>query len=303
LVRHLKESQTRYKLGDQTKTDVKQAESRLAKGRAALISAEAELKKNHAIFEQVIGLSPNDLEKPKSKLDLPESESQALELARKNNPLIILAQYTGAAAREATKSIEGENLPQIDMTGSLGRVYNPIDIAAYDENSGSIGIHATLPLYKGGSTSSRIRQSQQVENQLRMQTQSAERTVRESTVEAWEGLKEAIAESEALQVQIDAAKLALAGVKEERDYGSRTTLNLLDAEQEYLDAQVAYIGAETNRVIASYAILSAVGNLTAENLHLDVPFYDPTANFQNVNKAGFGSDTALFRGDFKKIRD
>ncbi|MBI3441752.1 MAG: TolC family outer membrane protein [Proteobacteria bacterium] len=300
---HLKESQERYKLGDLTKTDVSQAESRLAKAKASRISAEGVVKKSRAIFEQVIGLSPVDLQKPELQVKLPETESTALELAQKNNPLIILARYSEDAARNTTRSIEGEKLPKIDLTGSLSKVYNPVDAASYDENNGSIGISATLPLYTGGSTSSRIRQSRQTENQLRMQTQSAERTVRESMIEAWEGLKAAVAESEALKVQIDAAQLALDGVKAELSYGSRTTLNLLDAEQEYLDAQVAYVGAEATRIIATYAILSAEGNLTAEDLHLDVPLYNVTTNFQNINQGGFGSDAAIFRGDFSKIRD
>lgn len=141
-------------------------------------------------------------------------------------------------------------------------------------------MRATLPLYAGGATVSRIRQSRQTENQLRMQTLSAERAVRQAVIDAREALAAAEAESKALKTQIDAAKLALEGVKVEQKYGSRTTLDLLDAEQEYLDAQVAHISAETDRIIASYSLLAALGGLTAEELELKAPVYNPVANFQ-----------------------
>ena len=110
------------------------------------------------------------------------------------------------------------------------------------------------------------------------------------------------AESEAREVQIRAAKLALEGVEVEMNFGSSTVLDLLDAEQEYLDAQVSYVSAETDRVIAAYALLEAVGSLTAEGLSLDVIMYDSRGNFQKVKKSGFTEKTAIFIGDFAKIK-
>jgi outer membrane protein/adhesin transport system outer membrane protein len=274
LTNHLNASVERFKLGDITRTDVSQAESRLAKAKASRISAEGDLKKSRAFFEQVIGLSPLDLQKPALEVSLPATENDALTLAENNNPAIAVAKYSEDAARNTTRSIEGTNLPQVELTGSMGKIYDPFIVDTKDENTRSVGIRATLPLYTGGSTASRIRQSRQIESQLRRQLDSTRRAVRQSVIEAWETLTAAEAEAKALQAQIDAAKLALDGVKMESDFGSRTTLNLLDAEQEYLDAQVSLVATETNRIIATYGVLSAIGKLTAEDLHLNVKMDD-----------------------------
>ena len=286
LTNHLDASNARFKLGDITRTDVSQSESRLAKALASRIAAEGDLKKSRAVFEQVIGSPASSLKKPDVNLVLPTTEDAALEIALRNNPSIAMAKYTEDAAHAAIRSVEGGNLPKIDLTGTIGKIYDPASVAARDEDTQAIEIKATIPLYAGGSTTSKVRQARQVENQRRMETQSAERAVHRSVVEAWEALVAAEAESRALQTQIDAAKLALDGVKVEQEYGSRTTLDLLDAEQEYLDAQVAHVSAETDRIVASYGLLAAVGALTAQNLRLDVPVYDPAQNFQNdsVNK-------------------
>jgi outer membrane protein/adhesin transport system outer membrane protein len=287
LTNHLKASQERLKLGDITKTDVSQAESRLAKATASRISAQGALKKSYAFFEQVIGLPPANLQTPALTAQLPATEEEALAIAEKNNPFIVAAKYSEGAAKDSTRAVEGEILPRIDLSGSVSKIYDPFAFSSNDEVSRAIGIRATLPLYTGGSTISRIRQSRQAENQLRMKTRSTENSVRQAVIEAWESLSAAEAESKSRQVQIDAAKVALEGVKVEAGFGSRTTLDLLDAEQEYLDAQVAYVGAETNRIIAGYGLLATVGSLTAERLNLDVPTYDPAINFQNITKAGF----------------
>jgi outer membrane protein len=127
-----------------------------------------------------------------------------------------------------------------------------------------------------------------------MLTQSALDSAREAAIRAWEGVAAANAESKALQSQIDASALALEGVRVEMSYGTRTTLDLLDAQQEYLTAQVSYVAAEANRIVASYSLLAAIGRLTAQDLKLNVPIYDPVKNFQNVKGRTFN---APFHGD------
>jgi outer membrane protein len=287
LASHLDASNTRFKLGDITKTDVSQARSRLARATASRIAVEGDLKKSRAFFEKVVGLPPEGLEKPVTSLTFPATEEDALKLALEKNPSMTLAKYTEAAAKAATRSVEGENYPRLDLAGELGRVYDSASGSAGDGASRLIQLRATLPLYAGGATQSRIRQSRQLENQLHMETLSTERSVRQQVIEARESLAAAEAESTALQAQIDAAKVALEGVRIETNYGSRTTLDLLDAQQEYLDAQVAHVSAETNRLVAAYGLLAAMGGLTAEGLHLNVTIYNPAANFQNLRSMGF----------------
>jgi outer membrane protein/adhesin transport system outer membrane protein len=295
LARHLEAARERFKLGSVTKTDVSQAQSRYDRAVADRITVEGNMKKSRAAFEQVIGLPPEHLQKPVFTMNLPRTEDEAIMQGLDRNPAITLAKYNEAAAKATTRSLEGANLPQVALTGSVARIYNPADTGTLSsENAKAVEVRATIPLYAGGSITSKIRQSRQTENQFRMQAQSADRVVREAVVQAWEGLAAANAESQALKSQIESEKLALEGVHVEMNYGTRTTLDLLDAQQEYLVAQVSYVGAETDRIIAAYALLSATGRLTAEDMKLDVPVYNPAENFQKLSRKTFGGE---FHGD------
>lgn len=284
---HLKASRERFELGDITKTDVSQAQSRFAKATASRISAAGELKRSRAFFEKVVGLPPQELKKPDTKFNLPATEEEALQWAERKSPSLAYAKHTEDAARASTRSVMGENLPQVDLAGTVTKTFDPASLAADSDTTRSVGVTLTVPLYAGGATLSRIRQSKQQENQARLEKESAARSLRRSVIDAREKLSAAEAESKALQSQIEAAKLALDGVKVEADYGSRTTLDLLDAEQEYLDAQVAHVGAETTRIIATYGLLAALGDLTAASLRLDVPVYNAEENFQKLSGPGF----------------
>jgi len=295
LTGRLEEAKERFQLGDVTKTDVSQAQSRLDKATADRVTSEGTMQQSRATFERVIGLPPEGLQKPVLTTKFPPTEDDAVAQALLKNPSIALTKYSEDAVKANTRALEGGNLPQIALTGSVGKVYTPTDSSVLsEENAKTIELTATIPLYAGGSTLSKIRQSKQTENQLRMQAQSAEHVVREAVIQAWEGLAAAQAESGALQSQIDAAKLALEGVQVEMNTGTRTTLDLLDAQQEYLTAQVSYVSAERDRIVASYSLLSALGNLTAEDMKLNVELYNPVKNFQNLQGLAFGGP---FHGD------
>lgn len=287
---HLEASRKRFSLGDITKTDVSQAESRLANATAGRVRAEGALRASAARFEQVIGQQPPaELPAPSYALPLPETVDAAVALGEVQNPNIHFADFSHDAARASTRAVAGELLPQVDLTGSLGRTYDPAQRLDDDVNTTSVGVVATIPLYTGGAVDARVRQSRQVEAQRRKQQQQAARSVRQGVVDAWTGLTAAEAEMQARKTQIGAAKLALDGVRIERDYGSRTTLDLLDAEQEYLDAQVAHVTAERDKIVAEYRVLAAVGELTAAQLSLPVPVYNPQENFQKVKNRWIGT--------------
>lgn len=289
LTNHLDASRERFKLGDITRTDVSQAESRLADAVATRITAEGNLKRSRAAFEKTIGLPAiGTLEAPKVHLPLPATLEEAIAEGERNNPSILYAQYLDAAANASTRAIVGELLPQVDLSGAVGRTY---DAGSGDDNrdTGTLTLRATIPFYSGGDTYSRIRQSRQVEAQRRLEIRESERAARQSVIDAWEGLASARAESDARKSQIEAARLALEGVKVESEYGSRTTLDLLDAEYEYLNAQVALVIAERNRVVAAYELFATLGHMTAKGLGLGVNEYVPEANFQKVRNQWFGS--------------
>lgn len=279
----------RFELGDITKTDVSQSDSRLAEATAARVMAEGNYRSSRAIFEQVVGLTPDGLQKPTADIMVPPSLDVALADARDNNPGMIYTQFVSAAAKDQTRAIKGEILPQVSLNGSLGRTYDPVQRIDSRVDDSSIGVFATMPLYTGGATDARIRQARQVEQQRRLDIRTAERSVQQTVIDAWTALESSKAEMEARAAQIKASQLALEGVKVETDYGSRTTLDLLDAEQEFLDAQVAYVISERDKIVAAYRLLAAVGDLHPAELKLDVPVYDPVAHFQKVKNKWMGT--------------
>lgn len=289
LERHLEASRQRFTLGDITRTDVSQAESRLANAVAGRVRAEGSLQASRARFERVVGVTPGALPAPVYTVNLPETLGGAIRLGESQNPDIHFSEYSQAAARADTRAVKGELLPQVDLTGSLGRTYDPALRTDDYVNTTSVGVVASVPLYTGGAVDARVRQARQIEHQRRMEQQRAARSVRQGVIDAWTELGSAEAEMQARKSQIDAAKLALDGVRIETDYGSRTTLDLLDAEQEYLDAQVAHVIAERNKVVAIYRVLASIGELTAAKLQLDVPVYNPAANFQKVKNRWIGT--------------
>lgn len=290
LARQLDAARKRFELGDITKTDVSQSEARLANARASRITAEGNLRASKARFERVIGTAPaGALGRPVYTVNMPASVDDALAIAENKNPDLHFARFSTTAAKYATRSVTGELLPQVDFTGSIGRTYDPALRTDDEIDSTVVGVRATVPLYTGGGVDSRARQARQIESQRRMELHRAERAVRQEVIDAWAALTAADAEMTARKSQIDAAKLALDGVRIETDYGSRTTLDLLDAEQEYLDAQTSYVIAERNKIVALYRVMASIGELTAEDLGLDVAVYDPKANFQKVKNRWIGT--------------
>lgn len=289
LSENLDAARQRFTLGDITKTDVSQSESRLAAARAGRITAEGALKRSRAAFEQVTGgLQPEGLQKPALDIVLPQTLDAAISEGLERHPDVLFARFTDAAATAASRSIKGELLPSVALTGSLDRTYDNAS-RGETEDSGTFALRASVPLYAaGGATYSRLRQSRETEQQRRLQVRDVERNVRQSVIEAWENLAATRAEKEARVAQIEAARTALEGVRLERDYGSRTTLDLLDAEQENLDAQVAFTSSDRDYVVASYSLLAAVGRLTAEELRLAVEYYNPQKNFQKIKNTWFG---------------
>jgi outer membrane protein len=150
-----------------------------------------------------------------------------------------------------------------------------------------------VPLYESGSVYSQTRQRKQIYNQRRIQVEEQRRSVRQSVVQAWETLTTARSNIKARQSQVDAARVALEGVQQEAEVGSRTTLDVLDQEQEYLDARVALVQAHRDEYVAGYSLLSSVGRLGARQLALPVEYYDPVNNYKRVRDKWVGTDGGL----------
>lgn len=285
----LKEARERYKLGDITKTDVSQAESRLAAATAERVGAQGNYRVSRARFEKIVGLAPEGLRKPALVLSLPQDLDTAVAAAERDNPRMKSAVFMTSAAGADVRAAEGKLLPQVDMIATADKYYDPMYSANNQQSGTSFTLQATVPLYEGGGDYSRIRQAKQTRVQREMNVNDVRRTVRQAVVDAWEQLAAARAEKDARAAQVRAARIALKGVQVETDYGSRTTLDLLDAEREYRDAQVAYASAERDQIVASYGLLDSMGRLTVGDLHLQTAAYDPVKNFRNVSHKWIGT--------------
>jgi TolC family type I secretion outer membrane protein len=277
----------RFEVGELTRTDVSQADARLSRARSALIAAQAALMQSRATYLRVIGVQAENLEQASPLSGLPESEDAAVSTAGERNPNVIAADYQEQSARRNVRAIEGEMLPEVNIVG-IAQYQEEQSISSNDSESGEIRAEVTWPLYRGGATHSRIREALQTASQRRLQFVSAKRQATELAIQAWEQLQAARVQIGALEAQVEANKVALEGVQQEAEVGSRTVLDVLDAEQELLDAQVNLVTAQRDLVLASFQLRQAVGSLRAQDLDLDVDYYDEEKYYDENSGRWFG---------------
>lgn len=280
-------AQDRFQVGEVTRTDVAQAEARVAQAKADRIGSEGKLISARAAYRQIIGDLPGKLEWPAGLAGVPASEREALQAANIANPSIIGADFAELAARDDIDVSLSSLLPQLSLRGSYDRNY---DLSSTIEESDALTLSAvvTVPLYQSGAEYSSVRRSKQIASQRRLEFEEARRAVLEEVTRAWEALITARAKITAFETQVRAAQLALEGVEQETLVGLRTTLDVLDAEQELFIARVNLVGAERDAVVSSYWVNSTIGELTAEALDLPVERYDADAHYRKVGRKWFG---------------
>ena len=289
LKEHLASYRKRYKVGDLTKTDVAQSEARLSGATAHRIAAEGNLKVSRANFFSVVGLEPENLTDVKTvDFDLPLSLEQAMDLAMEHNPQIKAAKYAKDAASYTVKAKKGTLLPQVDVTAAAGHQREQLSV----EKADYWQIHAnlTVPLYQSGAEYAGIRQARQLENKYRILWDKTVQDVRARVISAWESYTASKAQVSSIESQIKASKMALDGVIREAKVGSRTVLDVLDAEQEHLDNQVALVQTHRNEIVSAYALLAAIGQLNPDVLHLDITNYDAAEHYQDIKNKWIGYD-------------
>jgi TolC family type I secretion outer membrane protein len=289
LARQLEATRDRFEFGEVTRTDVSQSESRLSEAVAQRIAAEGRLEASRAVYRQFIGESPGTLSWPQVPADLPEDEPQARTVAETYNPDVIAAEYVEIAATHGVDVVYGELLPQVSVVGSVDTAS---DISDYDvdgrTDTASIIAQVTIPLYQAGQTESRVREAKQRVVQRRDQIAAQRRAAAQLATDAWQALVTARAQIVAFRDQVQAAEVALEGVRQEQEVGYRTVLDVLDAEQELLEARVSLVTAERDEVVAGFRLLASVGRLTAQSLMLQVPYYDVEAYYDEVRDKWWG---------------
>jgi outer membrane protein len=288
LTEQLKQTRDRFNVGEVTRTDVAQAESRLAAGRSALLGAQSNYVTSQANYRRVIGVDPGRLA-PGSPVDRlsPTTLPKAIAQGQAQSPSVLAAAYGVDVAALAVKVSEGALYPTLQVVGTaMGGQYPQYEVLK-QTNLSVVG-QLSIPIYQGGAEYSAIRQSKETLGQQRLNLDVNRDQARATVVQSWGQLDAAKAQIEATTAQVNAAEIALNGVREEARVGQRTTLDVLNAQQELVNARVALVTAQHDRVVASYTLLAAVGNLSMTRLGLNVLIYDPMVHYQQVRDAWIG---------------
>lgn len=292
LRRQLEAANDRFQVGEITRTDVAQAQARLADSISRLIQSEGNLRSTRANFERIVGRAPEALEDPLVPADFPESEEAALAIALDNHPDIEAAKYNEESSRYDIRVTSGQLLPSVEVNGSLS-TGKELSGANTSNDTARIGAVLTVPLYQSGSVYSQVRQARQVNSQRMQEIEETVRAVRESVIQAWELLETSRSRIGANEEAVRANTIALEGVEQEAQVGSRTTLDVLNAEQELLQSKVDLVTARRDQYVAIYSVLAAIGKLNARDLNLEVDYYDPATNYERVRNKWFGTDGGL----------
>lgn len=287
LKEHLASYKKRFKAGDLTKTDVAQSEARASGATAARIAAQGQLKVSEANFFSVVGENPSSLKDVEQvTFALPSTMDDALDLALKNNPKILAANYAKESAKYAVKAKKGALVPSINVGGSAGRQKENISIDKDDY--WQLQANLVVPLYQSGAEYADIRQAKQTENRYRILWTKTLQDVHAEVVAAWENYTASKAQVESIKDQIKASEMALKGVIREAKVGARTVLDVLDAEQEHLDNQVALIKTHRDEIVSAFALMAAIGKMNPEALGLSVQAYDPKEYYESVKNKWLG---------------
>ncbi|MGQ9365722.1 TolC family outer membrane protein [Azospirillum sp. ST 5-10] len=295
LTRQLSAARDRRRVGEYTLTDVAQAQSRLAEATATRMAAEGTLETTRAAYARRVGAPPGRLALPRLAVALPETLEAAVAAARADHPSVLAAVHSEAAQRHTVDQRRGALLPTVGVSAEAAHTGDPgpDDGYAVDRaDSASLSLRVTVPLYQAGLPEARIREARHTAVRQRLLVDEARRAATESAVTAWESLQTARATIRSYQAQVAAAETALDGVTEEAKVGARTMLDVLDQEQELLNARVGLVAARHDELVAAFELLAATGGLTARRLALPVAVEDPDAHRRAVRGRWTGTDAA-----------
>jgi outer membrane protein len=283
ITQELRAAQDRFEVGEVTRTDVALAEARLAGANALLAQAEGDLAEARAFYRFAVGRDARALPAPPAVPKRPASVSDAQAVAMRSHPDILRAQHEVAVSDLRVVVAKSAAVPQVRLQSRYG-ITEELGGSDYTRG-GSIGIGVTGPIYQGGRNSALERQAINGSTAARSALHETTQRIAQNVSTAFARVDVARAAIEASDRQIRAARTAFDGVREEATLGARTTLDVLNAEQELLDAQANRITAVSNQYVAAYALLAAMGQLTAQKLGLQVQIYDPSAYYNQVRTA------------------
>ena len=286
LKKELDETKERFKVGEVTTTDVSQAEASYASARSQLISAEGNLEASRAVYLQIIGAEPKDIKDPKDIENLfPKSLDEALKYAKEHSYSVSAARHNLRAKKYDVSTSKGDLLPSVNAYATAGRLKN--ENYAYDKNptndSVEFGVAFSMPIYNAGASRAKIRQNKYYRWQAQEELMSAQDALLSDITSYWEYLsanKEKIA---SVQAQVKAYQVALDGVREEEALGNRTVLDVLNQYQYLLNSEVEEVTTRHDYYVSGFALLQAMGKLTAKDLNLNVELYDASAKYKETS--------------------
>jgi outer membrane protein len=287
----LKQTRDRFNVGEVTRTDVAQSEAQLAAGKTQLLTAEANLNTTRSNFRRIIGNEPQNLA-PGSPVDryLPATLPASVELGLTQNPNVTASMFGIDVSYLQVKVAEGALLPTVTLQAAVQQSYESTQTLQR-----SFGASATaqlqVPIYQGGAEYSLIRQSKETLAQQRLVLEQTRDQTRANVVTAWGQLQAGKAQVASAQSQVAASEIALNGVREEAKAGQRTTLDVLNAQQALVNARVALVTAQHDRVVASYSVLNTVGRLSPQVMNLPTAVYDPSVHYHQVRDSWVGVRT------------
>lgn len=294
LTNELNATQQRFSVGEVTKTDTAQARARRAGAVSALDLARANLKTSRANFKQVIGHPPNRLVTPAGYArGLPSSIGEAISIARQESPSVVFALYREQAASYTVARIRGELLPSVQLEASHADRFElggggGFGSGTFDTETTTVTGRLTVPFYQGGAVHARVRQAKHTHLSFIQEIEQARVTAEAAVVAAWSQLSAARAQLESDRTQVESNRIALAGVREEERVGQRDLLDVLNAEQEFLNSQVQLETTKRNLVVNSYSLLQAIGRLDVLTLGAANTVYDPEAHYHEVRRKWWG---------------
>ncbi|MGB9117305.1 TolC family outer membrane protein [Bradyrhizobium sp.] len=287
----LKQTRQRYGAGLVTPTDIAQSEAQLAAGRGQELAAEATLTTTRANFRRIVGNEPEQLA-PASPVDryLPETLQGAIALSLAENPNVTAAMFGIDVNFLNVKVNEGALFPTVTLAANVQKNWQQT-ITQIRQFSASAVAQVSVPIYQGGAEYSLIRQSKETLDQQRLNLEQVRDQARADLVTAWGQLLAGKAQIASSDAQVVASEIALIGTRKEATVGQRTVLDVLNAQQALVNARVALVTAQHDRVVASYAVLNTIGRLSPQVLRLATPVYDPGVHYHQVRDNWFGVRT------------
>ena len=288
LTEQLRQTKDRFNVGEVTRTDVAQAEARRSDSITQLYAAQANLKTSRATYEQIIGHPPSNLVHPPSIVHLlPSQLEDAMTLGDGQNPFILTTVYQEEASLYNVNQIMGELLPQVTLEYEYTQRFGQSRTLKEQQVATVMG-RVNVPLYQGGGVAARVRQAKETNNQLKKEVEDARLRIHAEVISNWGLLQSTASQITSAQDALEANRIALEGVREEEKVGQRTTLDVLNAELEYLGSQIQLVTAKRDRVVAEYSVYASIGRLDAQSLGLSVPYYDPFEHYEIIKNKWIG---------------